>query len=308
MSSTSTRLEPGRLWVVATPIGCLEDITLRALRILRECDTILAEDTRHTRALLSHHAIGTRSRSLHAQSGPTKIARIVEELEAGAKMALVSDAGTPLISDPGAQLVAAAREAGIVVEPIPGPSAVLAALSVAGLRSDSFRFVGFLPRSGARRRRAIRRIVDAPEATVLFESPRRLLSTLAELERHLGPDRPLAVCRELTKLHEEVRRGSAAALIAHFSEGVRGEITLIVQGSVEPEALIDDPQALDAELGDRLRAGERIKPLAKELAARAGISGSEAYARILRLAEASPSPPAVAELAERPEPGLEPER
>jgi 16S rRNA (cytidine1402-2'-O)-methyltransferase len=216
--------------VVATPIGNLEDITLRALRTLREADAVLAEDTRQTRKLLERHGISVPLRACHAHSPPEVIAGLVDELRNGARLALVTDAGTPLVSDPGAPLVAAAAAAGVRVEPIPGPSAVLSALSVAGMRCDGFRFVGFLPRSGPRRREALRRIADDPLTTVLFEAPARTARTLADLAAACGPGRRAALCRELTKVFEEVARGTLATLAARAEAGVRGEVTIVVEG------------------------------------------------------------------------------
>jgi 16S rRNA (cytidine1402-2'-O)-methyltransferase len=218
----------GKLSVVATPIGNLEDVTLRALRVLREAEAILAEDTRRTRHLCTHHGIATRLEAFHAHSSPERLERVVDRLAQGAHLALVTDAGTPGISDPGVRLVRAASERGIVVEAIPGPSALAAALSIAGVPCDPFRFVSFLPRGGGKRRRALEAIAAEPGATVLFESPHRLHATLAELAELLGTDREAAVCRELTKMHEEVVRAPLGELRDRFAEGVRGEITLIV--------------------------------------------------------------------------------
>jgi 16S rRNA (cytidine1402-2'-O)-methyltransferase len=219
---------PGRLSVLGTPIGNLEDITLRALRVLREADGILAEDTRRTRVLCRHHGIDTPLSSFHAHSSPDKLRRVVDNLCRGAHLVLVTDAGTPGISDPGVRLVRAADDAGIPVDAIPGPSALTAALSSAGIPCDPFRFVGFLPRAGGKRRRAFEAVTAETGATVLFESPHRLHRTLEELASLLGDSREAAVCRELTKLHEEVVRGTLRELSEHFAPGTRGEITLII--------------------------------------------------------------------------------
>jgi 16S rRNA (cytidine1402-2'-O)-methyltransferase len=218
----------GKLSILGTPIGNLEDITLRALRVLREADAILAEDTRRTRVLCRHHGVETRLLSFHSHSGPAKVARAIEELRGGAHLVLVTDAGTPGISDPGVRLVRAASEADVPVEAIPGPSALTAALSTAGIACDPFRFVGFLPRGGGKRRRALDAIAAEDGSTVLFESPHRLHKTLQELAERLGDDREAAVCRELTKIHEEVVRGALRTLAEHFADGARGEITLVV--------------------------------------------------------------------------------
>ena len=222
----------GRLSIVATPIGNLEDITLRALRVLKECGRILAEDTRRTRVLCEHHGVATPLKSFHAHTTEERLHSLVDELREGAHLALVTDAGTPLVSDPGARLVAAAVAAGIDVEPIPGASAPLAALTASGLRVGRFRFVGFLPRSGRERREALARVVTDRDASVLFESPKRLPTTLRDLAA-LAPERPAAVCRELTKLNEEVARDRLQGLAERFAAAARGEITVVIEGAPE---------------------------------------------------------------------------
>jgi 16S rRNA (cytidine1402-2'-O)-methyltransferase len=220
----------GLLSLVATPIGNLEDITLRALRTLREADAILAEDTRRTGVLTSHHGISTRLRSLHAHTGEGQLDAIAAELAAGARFALVSDAGTPVVSDPGHALVERAVALGVTVEGIPGPSAVTTAVAVSGLPCDHFRFVGFLPRSGSKRSSALESIIQDSGASVFFEAPQRVGKTLAELAALALPERRAAACRELTKLHEEVRRGTLTELAEYFQEGARGEFTVVVEG------------------------------------------------------------------------------
>jgi len=295
----------GTLWVVATPIGNLEDVTLRALRVLREADGVLAEDTRRTRRLLSHHGIPAALRAFHAHTDPGRTHALVAELAAGARLALVSDAGTPLVSDPGVGLVAAAREAGIRVEAVPGPSAVTAALTVAGLRCDGFRFWGFLPRSGGRRRRALQAIGRDPGAGVLFESPHRLARTLSELGELLGEQRRIAVCRELTKVHQEVVRGSAAELAERFAEGARGEITLVVEAVGEgwddalPAPVADRSWAgaaggpADDEVARWLAEGMSPRDAATRLAREAGVRRPEAYRRVQAVrARVGPGSPA----------------
>lgn len=276
--------ERGRLSIVATPIGNLEDITLRALRVLRESDAILAEDTRHTRALCTHHGIPTPLRSFHAHSSDEQVSALVRELAEGAHFALVSDAGTPLVSDPGARLVSAAAAAGVKVEPIPGPSAALAALSVAGVRAPEFRFIGFLPRSGGKRARAIDRIARSREATILFEAPPRVPSTLRELAERVGADRPAALCRELTKLYEEVARGTLGTLSERFSEPPRGEVTLVVEGAPETSEEVGEtePEALARALLER---GMRTKDAAKELASILSWAVRDAYAVVLAVSK-----------------------
>ncbi len=196
----------GRLSIVATPIGNLDDITLRALRVLGEAQTILAEDTRRTRILVTHHGIGTPMRAFHAHSSPRVLERAVRDLASGAHLALVTDAGTPLVSDPGARLVAAAVDAGITVEAIPGASAVTSALTVAGLPCDVFRFVGFLPRGGGRRTRVLDEVATERGATVLFEAPGRLAATLGEAP---GPARPRPPGGRLPGADQALRRGRA---------------------------------------------------------------------------------------------------
>lgn len=275
----------GALYVVATPIGNLEDITLRALRILREVDCVLAEDTRRTRGLLTHHAIATRVESLHAHTSEQRIAQLADALAAGTRYALVSDAGTPLISDPGAELVREAARRDVHVEAIPGASAVMAALCVAGVAAEHFRFVGFLPRSGKRRREALEAIARERLTTVLFEAPARIGDTLKELATCCGPTRRAALCRELTKLHEQVARGTLDELGALFGEGARGEITLVVEGAREEVAIAPEAPAeqLDVEawIAERLATGLGTREVARELARIANLDRREAYRRVL---------------------------
>ena len=228
----------GRLVVCPTPIGNLEDVTLRVLATLREADVVACEDTRHTRVLLERHGIvAAKLLSYHEHNERARATELVERMRAGAVVALVSDAGMPLVSDPGFALVRACIEAGIAVEVLPGPSSVSTALVASGLPAERWRFVGFLPRKAAERGRLLER---AAETLVAFESPRRLAATLAQLAEH-DPGRPLAVCRELTKLHEEVRRGTAAELAEHYAEHApRGEVVLVV-GAVGTVAAGLDP-------------------------------------------------------------------
>src|SRR5690606_9373906 len=220
----------GALYLVATPIGNLEDVTLRALRVLREAALVLAEDTRRTRILLERHAIAARPLSLHAHNEAARTAEVLAALAAGRDVALVSDAGTPLVSDPGERLVVAAIAAGHPVVPVPGPSAVLAALAGSGLPAVPFAFLGFPPRRPGERAEAFAAWRGRPETLVLFESPHRLAATLRALADALGP-RPACVARELTKLHEEWVRGPLPELAERFaSGGVRGEVTIVVGG------------------------------------------------------------------------------
>jgi 16S rRNA (cytidine1402-2'-O)-methyltransferase len=273
----------GKLSIVATPIGNLEDITLRALRTLREAQTVLAEDTRRTRILLNHHDIRTPLRSLHAHSGPQAIEQCVTELLAGAHLALVTDAGTPIVSDPGAPLVAAAAERSITIEAIPGPSAVTAALTVSAIACDGFRFFGFLPRTGKSRRAALAQIAASEVASVVFESPQRIARTLGDLAELAGPSREAAVCRELTKLHEEVARGDLSTLQARFAQNARGEITLVVAAADprDEEGLVD----ADARAQELLADGESPRDAARKLAQETGMPKREAYALIQALGQ-----------------------
>lgn len=271
--------------MVATPIGNLEDVTLRALRVLREADAVVAEDTRRTRALLSHHGIATKVVSFHAHSPDTRVSSLVEELVRGGRLALVTDAGTPLVSDPGIRLVTGAAAAGVDVESVPGPSAVTAALAVAAIRCDTFRFVGFLPRSGGRRKRVLEEIAAERGATILFEAANRLAGTLEDLASHVGDVRRIAVCRELTKLHEEVARGSAAELAARFAEGARGEITVVIEGTgaeAGATAEVPDEAELDAQIAALLASGVSPRDVAREIARIGKLPRSEAYQRVLR--------------------------
>jgi len=270
----------GRLSLVATPIGNLEDVTLRALRVLREADLLLAEDTRHVRRLLDRHGIDARPVSLHAHNEARRRVEALAALGSGAHVALVSDAGTPLVSDPGERLVAAAIAAGHAVEAVPGPSAVLAALVVSGLPTSTFTFLGFLPRRAGERARVLARVRQAPETLVIFESPRRLGATLRGLAEALGP-RQACVARELTKLHEEVARGPLDALALRFAQGARGEVVIVVEGAGDPPAAsIGD---LTGEIRGRLARGERPREIAQTLAPTAGRSRRELYGLALAI-------------------------
>lgn len=218
------------LYVVPTPIGNLEDITLRALRVLREAPLILAEDTRTTRRLLDHHGISTPLRAFHAHNEHAVVEKIVAELAAGATMALVSDAGTPGISDPGFLLVRACVRAGVRVECLPGPTAFVPALVASGLPSDTFHFDGFLPHKKGRQTR-LKYLAELPHTFILYESPFRLVKCLEELIAVCGPERQACVARELSKMYEEVKTAPLEALLAHFSaKEVKGEIVVVVSG------------------------------------------------------------------------------
>ena len=221
----------GTLYLVATPIGNLGDVTLRALEVLRAVPLIAAEDTRISRRLLARHQIGTRMTSYHAQSNPARAAQLLAHLRDGADLALVTDAGTPAVSDPGMDLAAAWAGEGGRVEAIPGASAVLVAVAASGLAGPRWSFEGFLPRSGRERKERLARLADDERGAVLFEAPGRLRATLRDLAAACGPDRPAAVCRELTKLHEQVLRGTLASLVRAVDDGsipARGEIAIVV--------------------------------------------------------------------------------
>jgi len=267
----------GRLVVCPTPLGNLRDVTLRVLDALGAADIVACEDTRRTRILLERHGIvGRELVSFHEHNERARAGKLVARMRAGLGVALVSDAGTPLISDPGFALIRAALAAGLEVEVLPGPSAAVTALVASGLPAERFRFVGFLPRRGAAGGRAeLGRVLgDTPETLVAFESPGRLAATL-EVLAALDPQRPAAVCRELTKLHEEVRRGTAAELAAHYREHPpRGEIALVVGASAPARA--GREEALAA-LRALIEAGARARPAARVLAGLTGIGANELY-------------------------------
>jgi len=273
----------GTLHVIATPIGNLEDVTLRALRIQGEADLVFAEDTRRARILLDRHGVRARPVSLHAHNEQSRVERALETLEGGGSVVLISDAGTPLVSDPGGRLVSAAIEAGHQVESVPGPSAVLAALVVSGLPAQPFVFLGFLPRRKGARRSLLDGYRHREETLVLFEAPSRVAATLGELGEILGPRRA-AVARELTKRHEEVVRGALPDLAERFAEEARGEFTLVVAGCDPEEAVramaIED---LEAEIRQRVAAGGRPREIAAEMAEATGIPKREIYARAVAL-------------------------
>jgi 16S rRNA (cytidine1402-2'-O)-methyltransferase len=261
---------------VATPIGNLEDVTLRALRVLAEVALIAAEDTRVTRRLLARHGIRTPLVSFHAHSTPSARQALVGRLSAE-DLALVTDAGTPGVSDPGAALVAAAVAAGHAVSPVPGASAVAAALSVAGLPADRFRFLGFLPRRAAERRAVLAELAPERDPLVIYEAPGRVAACLADLVAGLG-DRPVCVARELTKVHEEVWHGRLAEAAARWGEaGGRGEFTLVVAGAPPAAAPAWDEAQLRAALAELKAAGLGAREATRRLATVAGRPAREIY-------------------------------
>jgi 16S rRNA (cytidine1402-2'-O)-methyltransferase len=264
----------GQLYVVATPIGNLEDVTLRALRVLASVSLVAAEDTRTAGIFLRHHGLHPRLLSYNDHNMTERIPQLLQRLAEG-DVALVTDAGTPAISDPGVELVAAARAAGFEVVAIPGASAPIAALSVAGLRSTSFRFAGFLPRTEGALRRLLEDATSSGDTLVAFESPSRLRKTLSVIDAVL-PQRRIAVCRELTKLHEETFVGTAAEALAHFTQP-RGEIVLLIEGTTETRAAETDESALREEVAEMKRVGLTRAQASALLAARHGASRRRVY-------------------------------
>ena len=291
MTADGSAPDGGILYVVATPIGNLGDITLRALDVLRSVPLIAAEDTRHTHRLLERHGVATRMTSYHAQSGAGRTAALLEHLRRGADLALVTDAGTPAVSDPGGELVAGwAGEGGRVV-PIPGASAVLAAVAASGVAGPRWAFEGFLPRTGRERRERIGRIAADDRGTVLFEAPGRVAGTLRELAEECGPDRPATVCRELTKLHETIVRGTLGELAGRAAAGAggsvgaippRGEFVLVV-GSWSggtPNSADDEAAAIDRardEVEALVEAGVARGDAARRVAATSGLPRRRLY-------------------------------
>jgi 16S rRNA (cytidine1402-2'-O)-methyltransferase len=272
---------PGTLFVVATPLGNLEDVTLRALRVLRDVRLIACEDTRRTAGLLRAHGISTPTTSYFEHNERWKGARVLDVVRGGGDVALVSDAGTPGISDPGYRLVREAREEGLPVVPVPGPSAAVAALSVSGLPTDRFLFVGFLPpRSGARRR-ALEELAGSRETLVFYESPVRALSSLQDMAELLG-DRPAFLCREATKLHEEYRLARLSELRAHLAERgeIKGEIVLVVEGA--SEAVAGATETAEAMFARLTAEGRTRRAAVKEVARALGLPARDVYRRVLR--------------------------
>ncbi len=273
---TTSQAPVGRLVVCPTPIGNLEDVTLRVLAELSHADVVACEDTRHTAVLLNRHGISARLVSLHEHNERARAAELVEQIRAGATVALVSDAGMPLVSDPGFALVRACVAAELDVQVLPGPSAALTALVASGLPVERWCFVGFLPRA---RGELVALLSGATETLVAFESPRRLAATLELLALH-DPQRPVAVCRELTKLHEEVRRGSASALAEHYRAApARGEVVLVIGAADGARASLQEALAALRELID---AGAKARPAAAAVAKLTGLRANELYREITR--------------------------
>ncbi|MEI2765447.1 MAG: 16S rRNA (cytidine(1402)-2'-O)-methyltransferase [Dermatophilaceae bacterium] len=276
-------MDAGMLVLAATPIGEPRDAAPRLAGELAQADVVAAEDTRRLRRLVADLGVTPSGRvlSYHEHNEAARTAELVERLRAGERVVLVSDAGMPSVSDPGYRLVAAAASAGIPVTCVPGASAVLVALAVSGLPTDRFCFEGFLPRRPGERRRALGRLADEPRTMVFFEAARRVPQTLADLAAAFGRQRPAAVCRELTKVHEQVRRGTLGELSEWAAAGVLGEVTLVVAGG--PRAPRADLAQVVAQVRHRVEGGERLKDVCTELAAATGLPGRELYAAAVAL-------------------------
>jgi len=282
--NAKSSLAPG-LYLVATPIGNLEDITLRAVRVLKEADLIACEDTRQTQKLLNHYGISTRTSSYHEHNEMTRSAELVLDLEGGARIALVTDAGMPGISDPGFRLIALAIRHHIPVVPIPGASAFLAALVASGLPTDSFRFGGVLPPKSGQRRQMLESIRTSPRTQVFYEAPHRVTEAVEDVVEILGPERHMVIAREVTKIHEEFLRGRAAAIleILRARGEIKGEITLLIGRAEESErtapAAVNVRQRLQEIMAEaKLDEKAALKKVAKEM----GVSKSEAYRELQR--------------------------
>jgi 16S rRNA (cytidine1402-2'-O)-methyltransferase len=270
---------PGLLYLVATPIGNLEDITYRAVRVLKEADLIACEDTRQTRKLLDHYGIATPMVSYHEHNEADRSRELAERMGGGAVIALVSDAGMPLVSDPGYRLVNAALELGIPVQPVPGPSAVVAALAASGLPTDAFHFGGFLPAKSGQRARVLEALASETATLVFYEAPHRVLETLEAVEQVMGP-RPVVVARELTKLHEEFLRGTASEVRSQLAAraAVKGEITLLIGKALAPPV---DSTPLEDAVQQLVSAGTPRMDAIKQVARRRGLSKREVYEQLL---------------------------
>ena len=266
----------GQVLLAATPIGDVADAPARLLWALEQADVVAAEDTRRLMALARRLGVGVPGRvmSFHEHNEHERVPVLLEQASAGSRVLVVSDAGMPSVSDPGYRLVAAAAEAGVPVSVLPGPSAVLTALAISGLATDRFCFEGFVPRKPGERQRTLAALADERRTMVFFESPHRLAATLVDMAAAMGDERPAAVCRELTKTYEEVRRGTLTELAAWAAEGVRGEITVVVAGaSPKPQTVADHV----AEVLERVDGGQRLKQAAADVAAATGLRTRELY-------------------------------
>jgi 16S rRNA (cytidine1402-2'-O)-methyltransferase len=287
---SASALAPGpALYLVATPIGNLEDITLRAVRVLKGVDQIACEDTRQTQKLLNHYGIATRTISYHEHNEMTRAAELVKEMQEGASVALVTDAGMPGISDPGYRLISLAIRHHVPVVPIPGASAFLAALVASGLPTDSFRFSGFLPAKRGERRAALEAIRTSPRTQVFYETPHRIIEALSDIVEILGDARHVVVAREVTKLHEEFLRGRASDILEALKarDAVKGEITLLIGKAEEEDARVGTDASVRPSVRDRVEqimAEEKVdeKAALKKVAKERGVSKSEAYRELQR--------------------------
>jgi 16S rRNA (cytidine1402-2'-O)-methyltransferase len=277
---------PGILYIVATPIGNLEDITLRALRVLKEVDVVAAEDTRHTQILLSHYDIHTPLTSYHEHNEKTKSQELVKRLAQGQNIALVSDAGTPAISDPGFRLVVQAIRAGVRIIPIPGASALVAVLTASGLPTDRFVFEAFLPAKKRQRRERLQTLRDETRTLIFYEAPHRLKDALDDIHELLG-NREAVLAREVSKVHEEFLRGPVSELVRALGSGeIRGEVTLIISGSSGAPRVNED--RLQAEIGELKGRGLRVKEIAEVLGEKFGYPKKEIYRLALHGKKVSP--------------------
>jgi 16S rRNA (cytidine1402-2'-O)-methyltransferase len=275
---------PGILYVVATPLGNLGDLSVRAMEVLRAVPVVAAEDTRRTRGLLSHLGASPRLLSYHAHSEEPRLEVLLEILQDGRDVALVSDAGTPVVSDPGTDLVAAARATGITVVPIPGPSAVATALSAAGLKGDRYLFLGFIPRKGSERARLLARAAAEEWSVVFFEAPPRLADLLEDLARAVGGGRRAVVARELTKLHEEFRAGTLAELAGYYSEHPpRGEITIVLEGTGAPAEPPDRTGEAVEQATLLLAEGLTRREVVRRISETLGLPRNDAYRLVMEL-------------------------
>lgn len=288
MSDVKSSLGPA-LYLVATPIGNLEDITLRALRVLKEVDVIACEDTRQTQKLLNHYTISTQTTSYHEHNEMTKSAELVKEMHEGASVALVTDAGMPGISDPGYRLITLAIRHHVPVVPVPGASAFLAALVASGLPTDSFRFSGFLPAKRGERRTVLETVKSSPRTQVFYEAPHRIVEALEGVVEVLGAARHVVVAREVTKIHEEFLRGRASEVLETLKtrETVKGEITLLIGKAEEGEARVETGALARQGIRERVKqimAEENVdeKAALKKVAKERGVSKSEAYRELQR--------------------------
>jgi 16S rRNA (cytidine1402-2'-O)-methyltransferase len=272
---------PGQLFIVPTPIGNLEDITLRALRVLKEVDLIAAEDTRHTQHLLNHYGIGTTLTSYHEHNEREKAQTLVDRIKNGANIALVSDAGTPVIADPGFRLVAAAIAAGVQIVPLPGAAALATVLSASGLPTDRFLFEGFLPAKKAERKAKLQALREQTATLIFYEAPHRLLDTLNDIRQLLG-DRRLVIAREVSKVHEEFLRGAVSGIIDQLADReVKGEITLVVHGATGDSRVSDEQ--LSTEIRRLTDEQLGVKEIAELLGERYGLAKREVYRLALEI-------------------------